>query len=209
MIAYLEGNLLKKDGDRIVLKAGFIGYEILLPVVVMENISDKKIGDEVKLFIYYHQTERQPKPVLIGFNKEIERDFFQYFISVEAIGPIKAAQALCEPVRDIANAIETEDVKQLTKLKGIGKRTAQKIVATLQGKMGRFALIQDNSQKPVKVSQPARDEDIREQVLDVLINQLGHRLQEAKHLVDAALQRNKNISTAEDLFDEIYRGEKK
>ena len=73
----------------------------------------KAIGDEISLYVYYYQTERQPKPVLIGFNLEAEKEFFQYFISVEAIGPMKAVKALTISVGDIAHAIESGDVKTL------------------------------------------------------------------------------------------------
>ncbi|RLC29801.1 MAG: Holliday junction DNA helicase RuvA, partial [Deltaproteobacteria bacterium] len=135
MIGYLEGRLLKKEGDRILLLANQVGYEILLPVVVMESISSMQEGDEISLYIFYYQTERQPKPVLIGFNLEVEKEFFQSFITVEAIGPMKAVRAMHIPVREIAGAIESGDVAALKRLKGIGARTAQKIIATLQGKM--------------------------------------------------------------------------
>jgi Holliday junction DNA helicase RuvA len=67
MIAYLEGTLLKKEADRIVLLANQVGYEVLIPLFVMEAVGVKSVGDKVSLFIYYHQTERQPKPVLIVF----------------------------------------------------------------------------------------------------------------------------------------------
>ena len=59
MIGYLEGKLLKKGDDRILVLANQIGYEILLPVFVMETFRDKKIGDEIALYIYYQQSERQ------------------------------------------------------------------------------------------------------------------------------------------------------
>ena len=114
---------------------------MLLPGIVIERMQDKSIGDEISLYIYYHQTERQPKPVLIGFSLQAEKEFFQYFITVEAIGPLKAIKALTIPIAEIATAIETRDIHHLSGLKGIGKRTAEKIVATLQGKMERFALI--------------------------------------------------------------------
>ena len=76
MIRYLEGKLLKKEDDRILLLTHQVGYEILLPAVVMETLSGKAAGDELALYIYYYQTERQPKPVLIGFNLEVEKEFF-------------------------------------------------------------------------------------------------------------------------------------
>ena len=203
MIGYIEGRILNKEEDRILVLANQIGYEVLLPAIVMESLQNKEIGEEISLYIFYQQTERQPKPVLIGFNLEVEREFFQYFISVEDIGPLKAAKALTVPVREIATAIEAGEINQLTKLKGIGRRTAQKIVATLAGKMGKFALIRADDRKtelPV--------EDFSKQVLDVMIKQLGHRMGDARQMIDRALKRNSAIKTAEELFEEVYRGEK-
>ncbi|MBN1841833.1 MAG: Holliday junction DNA helicase RuvA [Deltaproteobacteria bacterium] len=203
MIGYLEGKLLKKEKDRILLLTNQVGYEILLPAIVRESIDSKKIGEELALHIYYHQTERQPKPTLIGFNLEAEREFFRYFISVEDIGPIKAMQALTVSVRDLARAIESRDTAYLKKLKGIGNRTAQKILATLEGKMAKFALIR-GAEKPTEA---VPLEDFKERVHDVMVKQLGHKAREAKEMIAAALKRNSNINTAEELFEEVYRGE--
>ncbi len=202
MIGYLEGKILKKEADRILLLVNHVGYEILLPSIVVETLKNKIVGDELSLYIYYQQTERQPKPVLIGFNLEAEREFFQFFISVEAIGPLKAARAMNIPVRDIARAIETENTSALKQLKGIGNRTAQKIIATLKGKMEKFVLIS----KGETVTAPVY-EDFKSQVLRVLIDQLGHKNTDAKQMIAQALNRNKSISTPEELFEEVYRGE--
>ena len=203
MIGYIEGKILNKEEDRILVLANQIGYEVLLPAIVMESLQDKEIGEKISLYIFYQQTERQPKPVLIGFNLEVEKEFFQYFISVEDIGPLKAAKALTVPVREIATAIEAGEINQLTKLKGIGRRTAQKIIATLEGKMGKFALIRpDDRQAEPPV------EDFSKQVLDVMIKQLGHRMADARQMIEKALKLNSAIKTAEELFEEVYRGEK-
>ena len=171
MIGYLEGRIIKKEEDRILLLVNHIGYEILLPANVMETIGPAGTEDLISLYIYYYQTERQPKPTLIGFNLEAEKEFFQYFISVEAIGPMKAVKAMTIPAREIARAIEEDDVNRLTKLNGIGKRTAQKIIATLEGKMGKFALINSGDKS---IQTVVRDEDYSELVFDVLITQLGY-----------------------------------
>ena len=202
MIAYIQGPLIKKDEDRVLVLANQVGYEVLLPAVVMETLHDKAAGDEVVFHIFYHQTERQPKPTLIGFNLEVEKEFFQLFISVEDIGPLKAVKALSMPVRDIAHAIENKDAKALQKLKGIGNRTAQKIIATLAGKMDKFALIRKG-----EAPAPVAEEDFAGLVLDVLTKQLGHKPTDAKRMVGEALQRNPAIASPEELFDEIYRGE--
>ena len=202
MIGYLEGRLLRIEEEKILLLVNQVGYEILVPAFVRETLNAKQVGDELALYIYYHQTERQPKPALIGFNLEAEKEFFQLFISVEAIGPLKAVKALPLPVRDIADAIESNDLGQLKQLKGIGPRTAQKMVATLQGKVSKFALIR-KTERPTKTG----PEDIVQPVLEVLVNQLGHRPADAKHMVAEAFKRNTDIISPEQLFDEVYRGE--
>ena len=106
MIGYLSGKLLNKQEDRILLLVNQIGYEILLPSIVMQTLTAKSSGDDVALYIYYHQTEKTPKPVLIGFNQEDEKAFFLHFISVEDIGPLKAVKAMDLPISEIAAAIE-------------------------------------------------------------------------------------------------------
>jgi len=202
MIRYLEGKLLKKEDDRILLLASQVGYEVLLPAVVMRDLRNRKPGDQLALYIYYQQTERQPKPVLIGFNLEAEREFFQHFISVEDIGPLKAVKALTLPVREIARAIEDRDVQVLKRLKGIGQRTAHKIIASLEGKMGKFALIRQADEPESEA-----DQDVQAHVLDVLVNQLGHKQAEARRMVAAAVKRHPEIATFEALIEEVYRGE--
>ncbi len=202
MIGYLEGRLLKKEHERILLLANQVGYEVLLPEIVMRTLVSKQVGEEMSLYIYYQQTERQPKPVLIGFNLEAEREFFHQFLSVEDIGPAKAVKALSIPIRDIARAIELKDVETLQQLKGVGKRTAQKIVATLEGKVEKFALLRKPDQNTV-----APISDFEKQVFGVLVDQLGHKAAEARRMIAAAKKRDPSISTPETLFDEVYRGE--
>jgi Holliday junction DNA helicase RuvA len=133
---------------------------------------------------------------------EVEKEFFQYFISVEDIGPMKAVKAMNLPVRDIARAIESADTAALRRLKGIGSRTAQKIVASLSGKMDKFALIREGDPLPAV---PLGD--FMKLVLDVLTNQLGHKTTDAKRMITSAMDRNPSIGSPEELFDEIYRGE--
>jgi Holliday junction DNA helicase RuvA len=205
MIGYLEGNLLNKYEDHILLLVNHVGYEVLLPSFVMDTLDEKDAGDPVSVYIYYHQTERQPKPTLIGFNLEAEKEFFQYFISVEAIGPIKAVKALTISIREVARAIETNDLGTLKQLKGIGSRTAQKIVATLKGRVEKFALIRKG--EGVEKPEIIHSGDFTVQVFEVLVNQLGHKAADAKILIQKAMERNVSISTPEELFDEVYRGE--
>ena len=206
MIGYLEGRIIKREEDRILLLVNQVGYEILLPANVMGTIGSVDSDEMVSLYIYYYQTERQPKPTLIGFNLEAEKEFFQYFISVEAIGPMKAVKAMTIPAREIARAIEDKDDKKLTKLSGIGKRTAQKIIATLEGKMGKFVLINSGD---TKEHQYEVESDFTETVHEALVAQLGYKPADANRMINEAIERNKDISTPEGLFDEVYRGQMK
>ncbi len=206
MIRYIEGKLLKKEEDRIVVLTSGVGYEILVPAVVRQTFNPKRAGEDgetVRLFIYYHQSERQPKPLLIGFNYEPEKEFFEKFIKVEAIGPTTAVKALILPIPQIARAIEERDSRTLERLKGIGKRTADKIIATLQGKVGKFALMREDEV-------PAEEEvvDFKKQVEEVLVKDLGHKASEAQALIREAMLRNPGIGTPEELFEEVYRGQK-
>ena len=207
MISFLAGKLLKKDENRVVVLANGIGYEVLLPSIVRETYNNKKAGEDgeqVELHIFYHQSERQPKPMLVGFNFDVEKEFFERFIKVEDIGPTAAVKALVLPVPEIARAIEERDIKVLTRMKGIGKRTAEKIVATLNGKVGKFALMREEM-LPVTVE----PEDLKRQVEDVLVKQLGHKRGEASQMVGEALTRKPEISSPEELFEEVYRSQKK
>jgi len=207
MISYLEGRLLQKHDDRIVVLANGVGYEVLLPAAVRPAFRGRHSGadgDTVKLHISFHQTERNPKPLLIGFLSPLEKEFFERLITVEDIGPTAACRALSIDVVRIARAIEAKDVKLLCTLDGIGPRKAEKIVATLHGKVGKFALMPEAEGAPA----PAAEEDFRDAVIDVLVQQLGHTRTEAQRMVQSAITRRPDVSSAEELFEEVYRGEK-
>ena len=202
MIGYLEGKIIKYETDGILLLVNNIGYEILLSVNTLNNIKE----EDVKLYIYYHQTEKQPKPVLIGFETQDEKEFFQLFITVDAIGPLKAVKALEMPNSEIARAIEEKNVKFLTSLRGIGKRSAEKIIAALNGKTGKFVSSDSVTQDKRHDSQPdSLLKSIEDQVLNVLVEQLGYSERDSKILISEALKKDKDISTAEQLFDYVLK----
>jgi holliday junction DNA helicase RuvA len=210
MIGYLEGRVLHFDSDGILLLAGHIGYEILLnPQVALELRSLELKNETVSLYIYYHQTERQPKPVLIGFKTLEDKNFFQTFITVDAIGPMKAIKAMSQPIGKMANAIEKKDVSFLTTLTGIGKRTAQKIIATLNGKVEKFIIVSDDDQSMDQNKIPVEIQNISQQVEDVLVEQLGLSITSAKRMITEAYKRDKTISTPEELFDEVFQEKNK
>ena len=140
---------------------------------------------------------------MVGFESPLDKDFFELFISVEDIGPTAAVKALIRPVREIARSIEDKDTRALRQLKGIGERKADKIVATLKGKVAMYALMPEIELPPEVV------EDFRKEVEAVLVSQLGHKLIEARKMIEEAMKRNPRISSSEELFEEVYRGQMK
>ncbi len=203
MIRYLKGRLLKKEDDRIVLFTNGVGYEVRLPVVVRSTYNEKEIDEEVELYISYQQAEKQPRPVLVGFNSEPEREFFEKLLTVHRIGTSTAVDALTIPIGRIARAIEDKDITTLKKLSGIGARAAEKIVAELNGKMAKYALMSEGAPSPA-----GEPEDLKKQVVGVLVGQLGYKSGEAHQMVETVLQRCPQIRSPEELFEEVYRSQK-
>ena len=213
MIASLSGRLRRKLEDRIVLETGGVGYEVFLPPIVMRQIEQLKAdeGDHASaltLITHYHATRDQPRPVIIGFTTELDKDFFEKLITVKDMGPMVAARALAAPVGEVAAAIARQDEKYLRSLPGIGPQKAKNIVAQLQNKVAKFALARIEPAEPAApaVTLPPDSDGLREIVWDVLVKQLGHRPTEASQLIAEAFRRRPGIVSAEELFDEIYRG---
>ena len=216
MIASLRGRLRRKLEDRVVVEAAGVGYEVFVPPVVQRALLDATAGegdgaDEVAFAVHYHATQNQPRPVLIGFLLDLDKEFFEKLITVKDVGPLVAARSLAAPVAEIAQAIARQDEAYLRKLPGIGPQKAKNIVAQLHGKVGKFALAAEAAGPglpPPAAPAPAADEDgLRALVFEVLVKQLGHRPSEAARVIAAALARRPGIATPEELFDEIYRGQ--
>ena len=209
MIATLRGRLRRKLDGHIVLDCGGIGYEVYLPPIAMRQLEGAEAGEkapELELVIYYHATRDQPRPVLIGFTSDLDKEFFEKLITVKDIGPMVAARSLSAPVGELAAAIARQDEKYLRALPGIGPQKAKNIVAQLQNKVAKFALARDGDAVAEPAAPTVADPDgLREIAFDVLTKQLGHRPSEASQLVADAFRRRPDILTAEDLFNEIYR----
>jgi len=208
MIASLRGRLRRRLEGRVILESAGVGYEVVLPPVVAQGLEGLLAGDgaeaaELELVIYYHATRDQPRPVLIGFARDLEREFFERLITVKDVGPLVAARALVMPIADIAEAIVRKDERFLRRLPGIGPQKCRNIVAQLEGKVAKYALLpRDESPKP-----PPREEadDVRVLVRDVLVRQMGLRPGEADQAIRDALARRPDIDAPEALFEEIYR----
>ena len=216
MIATLEGRLRRRLEDRVILECGGIGYEVFLPPIALRQIEHVTAGpgekgSELELVVYYHATRDQPRPVLIGFTSDLDKEFFEKLITVKDIGPMVAARALAMPVAELAEAIARQDEKFLRGLPGIGPQKAKNIVAQLQSKVAKFALARTGAAaEPIDTAPAPVDADgLRELVWEIMVKQLGHRPSEASQLITDALRRRPSVMSPEELFDEIYRGEKK
>ena len=209
MISHLAGKIssIDEEDSKIVVDAGGVGYEVLLPMFMMRSLIDsqKQIGEAITLQTYYHVTERQPRPVLVGFNNEFEKRFFEKLIEVEGLGPAKAAKAFVFSVSTVANAIEDGDARLLQSMPGIGGRAAQKIIATLKEKVAEFALLKDEGYDSVP---RVIRRDMHGEAIEVLTG-LGYKLAEAKAKVDAILEMRPEIKDIEELIREVFRAEKK
>ena len=203
MISKIQGKIKSKDSRKVLVEVtGGISYEILIPKSIMENIKISDDDSEVSLITYHYFQTDQSKgiPILIGFLNEIEKEFFEKFITVSGVGPKAACRALTLPISEIADAIDNADLAVLKSLPGIGEQRAKEIIAKLQGKVGKFGLIQDRLEKTAsKVGQ-----DIKEESLFVLL-QLQYKKKEALAMIEKALKRNPNIKSSEELFNELYK----
>ncbi len=207
MISQISGKLKQKRANSVLIDVNGISYEVLLPGVVIKKIDGSvKIGDDIAL-ITYHYLQSDPSrsvPVLIGFLNDIEKEFFEKFITVSGVGPKAACRALELPFSTIADAIDKGDISALKRLRGIGEQRAREIVAKLQGKIGKYGLIQDRAAFKVV----AAEEDIKKEALQVLI-QLQYNKSEANAMIEKAVERNPAISSCEELLNEVYRQRQK
>lgn len=204
MIARLCGTLVEKREHALMIDVGGICYEVLVPQSIIGRV-DGIVGPDGKVTLityhYYQMTPSSAHPMLIGFLNEVERDFFLDFISVSGIGPRAAVKALNKPISEIAQAIHAGDVAYLKTLPGIGLQRAKEVVAKLQNKTGRFALIQD---KGAEVKTKPVPQGFEQEALDVLL-QLQYKRNEAAVMIEKAMQRSGSLNTVEELLNEIYK----
>ena len=181
-------------------EAGGLVYEVRLPTAVWMALKDRR-DEPLNLYIHYHVPDRAPVPVLIGFLRPIERDFFRKLIGVPQMGVGKAQQALAASVSTIAQAIEAEDRRTLTQLPGIGPRQADRIIADLKGKVVEEALLVDEG-FDAKAQRPVRPTDqVAADALEALVG-LGYTRRDADRWIAAVLSAPDLASpqTTEDLL---------
>lgn len=212
MIGWLSGPVVYENGERLVINAGGVGYEVLVPPYPLKALHARHLSPEdpqarltglenpVSLFIYYHVAERKPAPTLFGFNEPQERDFFSLLSSVSRLGPTTAARSLIVSVPEYAGWIMSRDVRALSRLPGIGTGKAEQIITQLRGRVALFAMMTEEEL-------PAFVENAAEQHLmhaRAALQELGYRAAEAEALVRAAQQAHPEATTVEALLDAVW-----
>lgn len=203
MIAKIRGQLIRKEENKAIIDVGGICYEINTPSTVSSRLLKNDNGAiELVVYHYFNMDKNRGIPVMIGFVDELEKEFFEKFISISGIGPKVALKAFEKPISQIAQAIEDGDLNFLKSLEGIGMQKAKQIIATLQGKVGRFALMRGEECKKTPVKK-----EIVEEASNIL-KRLQYSAKEIEEMVKKALGARPEIDNTEDLLNEIYRQRK-
>lgn len=203
MISRLSGTLIERRESAVLMETNGVTYEILMPAAILRTL-DRHVAADGKLqlvtYHYHHVEPSRAVPILIGFLNEIEREFFERFITVSGIGPKAATRAINQPIPLIARAIDDGNMDLLRSLPGIGPQRAREIVAKLQGKVGKYALIPDGDPLAAIAPEP----DAAAGALEVLL-QLQYKRPEAQTMIKNALSRNAGLSTVEEILNEVYK----
>jgi Holliday junction DNA helicase RuvA len=194
------------EKDVALIEVGGITYGVLVCEAVAEQIRrTASAGVEVSLFTYSY-IEGNPglgnlMPRLVGFIDRSDLDFFLLLTSVQGLGVKKALRSLVVPIREVARAIEMENITLLTKLPEIGRKTAQKIVMELKGKAGRFAMLDEHEKA---AAGRTIENEFERDAVDILV-QLQYAEAEAEHLVSQTVRLHPELQTAEELIQVIFK----
>ena len=188
MIAHLRGKLLVKHPNQAVVDVGGVGYDVAISVPTFSELP--AVGSEVSLHVHTHVREDQI--ALYGFLRAPEKQLFEKLIGVSGIGPKLAITILSGMATDeMVAAIRGGDVARLTRIPGIGRKTAERMVLELRDKLAA----------PVVGGEPAAPalSGIEEDVLSALMN-LGYQRAAAEKVLERAAQNEKTGS-----FDALFR----
>jgi holliday junction DNA helicase RuvA len=188
MIAHLRGTLLLKHPNQVVVETAGVGYEINISVPTFSELPPN--GAEVALHIYTHV--REDLIALYGFLRPAEKQLFEKLITVSGIGPKLAITILSGmAANEMAAAIRGNDLPRLTKIPGIGKKTAERMVLELRDKLPATV-------EPAASRMPARNA-VEEDVLSALVN-LGYQRAAAEKALAGAVPNGNRGS-----FDAMFR----
>jgi Holliday junction DNA helicase RuvA len=207
MITRITGRLVRLDSAAAVITAGAFEYEVFIPEFVRRQLQGT-IGQEVSLrtieYLEGNPARGNLIPRMIGFMSDAEREFFDSICSVDGVGVKKALRAMVRPVRDVAIAIEEQDIKQLSALPGVGAALAERIIAKLRRKMAKFALMIERDLPPELEAGRGVFNDAYEALL-----MLGHTAPEARHKIEQTAGSGRKFKSVEDVLEEIYRAQQK
>ena len=185
MIAHLRGKLISKHPNQAIVEAGGVGYDLTISIPTFSALP--ALGAEVALFVHTHV--REDALALFGFLRGEEKQLFEKLISVSGIGPKLAITILSGmPAEAMVAAIKGNNIASLTRIPGIGKKTAERMVLELRDKLEAFAV----------PAVAAAASPVEEDVISALVN-LGYQRQ----LAEKALAR---LGTSENEgFDGLFR----
>jgi Holliday junction DNA helicase RuvA len=178
MIAFLRGRLLDKHPNRLIIDVNGVGYDVQVPLSTFYDLAEP--GADVSLRVHTHVREDQI--ALFGFGSLLEQQLFERLISVGGIGPKLALAVLSgiEP-EELIRAVRTADIARLSRIPGIGRKTAERITLELKDKLPA-------SPAGVEAGVPAVGAaDMRTDLLSALVN-LGYQRAHADKAVDAVLK---------------------
>ncbi len=205
MIVRLSGKLEFVGENSVHVTVGELTHELLVPAADVAELQPL-VGQQVTFFtleyIEGNASFGQLAPKMLGFRRNDDREFFNKFITVKGIGPKGALRALARPIGEIAAAISQKDAKKLTSLPGIGKRTAEQIIAELHGKVDSF--VTGAAGRAGVAGGAARLADFGEQAIEVLVK-LGERRPEAENWVERVCAADPALQDAQKVIQAVYR----
>ena len=198
MITFLEGIIEDKQPTHLVLNVGGVGYEVIISLNSYDRLP--AAGDKARVLIHDHI--REDAHVLFGFMTEDERRVFGLLLSVSGIGPKTALSVLSGmSVREVKVAIKDGDVKRLSSISGIGKKTAERMVVELRDKFTSGEILLASS------GQSLTDSDVRLRDAVLALVSLGYKRGDAQDLVlKASAQPSMNGADVETLVRKALAG---
>lgn len=191
MIAHLNGTLLFKQPNTVVVDVSGVGYEINIPLSTFYELADT--GSNVQLRIYTHVKEDALQ--LYGFKTARERELFVNFISVSGIGPRIGIALLSSGMSadELIAAIKNNNLARLTLIPGVGRKTAERLIVDLRDKMTALSASGVEVETGLDSSIPSSDDDVRTQALSGLVN-LGYQKSAAEKAVDSVLSEDGEVT---------------
>ncbi|MBS4077193.1 MULTISPECIES: Holliday junction branch migration protein RuvA [Pseudomonas] len=200
MIGRLRGTLAEKQPPHLILDVNGLGYELEVPMTTLYRLPS--VGEPLTL--HTHLVVREDAQLLYGFSGKRERDFFRELIRLNGVGP-KLALALMSSleVDELIRCVQSQDTSALTKVPGVGKKTAERLLVELKDRFkawetspAMFALVPNQPDGPAPVNTAEND------AVSALIS-LGYKPQEASKAISAI--KDKNLSS-EDMIRRALKG---